>query len=236
MRNRVNNQLEQLVYDCFYTAKVPSDISPARHMYLPLEEIDHRSFDGIGKVNFYEQRLKAKLIQFMINFFSQFCSDGIIGYGSHRLVHYLSNFTDVYYYKFNYAGQASVFNWPRTSPYGITHADDIQYLFYTWYVDGLMNATHPDAVMVERMTRLWEQFATTGNPNNNTDEYLKDMNWPKHDSTNEFYLEIGTHMVEKNGLFLERFAVWDKLTSGVSKMHLNILLIGFILILFKILW
>lgn len=173
----------------------------------------------------------------MIIIFSpiQFCSDGIINYGSHRLVHYLSNFTDIYSYKFTYAGQASVFNWPRTSPYGITHADDLQYLFHTWYIDqSLVDATHPDAVMVERMTRLWEQFATTGNPNNVTDEYLKGMIWPKHDAINEFYLEIGTHMVEKQGLLLERIAVWDKLNSNGTKLSLNILL--FIFILFKTLW
>lgn len=52
LRDRVKNDLAQLVYDCFYLAKVPNDISPARHMYLPLDEIDWRSFDGVGKVIF----------------------------------------------------------------------------------------------------------------------------------------------------------------------------------------
>lgn len=47
------------------------------------------------------------------------------------------------------------------------------------------------------------------NPNNATDEHLRFMVWPKHDSATESYLDIGNHLVEKNGLFLERFTVWD---------------------------
>lgn len=156
-------------------------------------------------------------INFLMIYFLKLCSDGVIGYGSHRLVHLLSNFTDVYYYKFSYSGQSSVFRFPRGAPYGITHADDIQYLFNTWYVGLTINQTHPDGFMVERMTRIWEQFVWRGNPNNITDEYLAEMLWPKHDWINEYYLEIGTYMVEKTGLFLERFKAWERLSSG-SKM------------------
>lgn len=70
--------------------------------------------------------------------------------------------------------------------------------------------------MVERITRIYEQFAWYGNPNNATDEYLREMNWPKHDSVNEFYMDIGTFFVEKNGLNLERYSVWDQLESGTA--------------------
>lgn len=43
------------------------------------------------------------------------------------------------------------------------------------------------------------------NPNFDPEE----INWPQHDLSNEYYMDIGTHMVEKNGLFLERYAIWD---------------------------
>jgi hypothetical protein len=48
------------------------------------------------------------------------------------------------------------------------------------------------------------------NPNNKTDEYLNEMNWPEHSLESEYYLDIGTHLVEKRGLFLERYTVWDE--------------------------
>lgn len=47
----------------------------------------------------------------------------------------------------------------------------------------------------------------------------EELNWPKHDAINEYYMDIGKHMIEKHGLYLERYAVWDGLlsTSPISK-------------------
>jgi hypothetical protein len=56
------------------------------------------------------------------------------------------------------------------------------------------------------------------NPNNYTDKYLKEMHWPKHDSFNEFYLDIGTHLTEKNGLFLDRYKVWEEWDKNSSNL------------------
>lgn len=50
------------------------------------------------------------------------------------------------------------------------------------------------------------------NPNFDPEE----MNWPQHDLSTEFYMDIGTHMVEKNGLFLGRYSVWDDFVSSES--------------------
>lgn len=49
------------------------------------------------------------------------------------------------------------------------------------------------------------------NPNNPDDVWLKDMEWSEFDLEKENYLEIGTHLVEKSGLFLERYKVWEML-------------------------
>lgn len=42
------------------------------------------------------------------------------------------------------------------------------------------------------------------------------MNWPQHELSTEFYMDIGTHLVEKNGLFLERYTVWDDFMNSAS--------------------
>lgn len=42
------------------------------------------------------------------------------------------------------------------------------------------------------------------------------MNWPQHALSTEFYMDIGTHLVEKNGLFLERYTIWDEFTNSAS--------------------
>lgn len=36
------------------------------------------------------------------------------------------------------------------------------------------------------------------------------MTWPKHNVTHEYYMDIGANMIEKHGLFLERYAIWDQ--------------------------
>lgn len=63
------------------------------------------------------------------------------------------------------------------------------------------------------------------NPNNSTDEYLKEMNWPKHTIESEYYLDIGTHLVEKKGLYLERYSIWDKTASSGSTLSLEKIMI-----------
>ncbi len=43
------------------------------------------------------------------------------------------------------------------------------------------------------------------------------MIWPRHDNVNESYLDIGNHLVEKNGLYLERFTIWDNFEMNLTK-------------------
>lgn len=49
--------------------------------------------------------------------------------------------------------------------------------------------------------------------------------WPRHDALNEFYLDIGAHLVEKNGLLLNRYKVWDSLASSGLEIKAHILMI-----------
>lgn len=111
-----------------------------RESYFPFDVIDIRSFNNLN------------------NLFG----DSIIGYGVHKFVHIVNSFVDVYYYKFSYVGQLSFFHFPRYFPYGAHHGDDIQYVFnYGW--EGIaIPLGHPDSLVVERMTRIWEQFAWFG--------------------------------------------------------------------------
>lgn len=111
-----------------------------RDAYLPFDVIDIRSFNSLA----------------------QLFADGIIGYGVHRFVHFVSKFTDVYYYKFSYVGRYSYLYYPRDKPYGAHHVDDIQYLFNTNFLGQFVEEEDPENLMVERMTRIWAQFAKTG--------------------------------------------------------------------------
>ncbi|CRK87283.1 CLUMA_CG001085, isoform A [Clunio marinus] len=167
--------------------------------YLPFSPIDVRSFGGLN----------------------QMISDGYIGWSVHRLVHLISDQVDVYYYKFSYVGRYSVFRYPRNQPYGIHHSDDIQYPFSVDYFGPYFTEDDPESFMVDRMSKIYESFATTGNPNYNENE----IHWPKHNSSHEFYMDIGLHLIEKNGLFLERYAIWDEVEASSNTMMLSSLIL-----------
>ena len=74
------------------------------------------------------------------------------------------------------------------------------------------------------------------NPNNKDDEFLNKMEWNKFELNKENYLEIGTHLVEKNGLFLERFAVWDRLFPPIESGSAKIINCAFYCVLLFIIF
>jgi carboxylesterase type B len=141
-----NYHFEEIAPLCFSFEKFTEESTRrmARELgkfYAPFEVLDSRSFDGLSKL----------------------ISDGTIGYGVHNFVHHASKFTDVYYYKFSFIGRFSQFLYPRNHPYGVSHGDDIQYVFGASFVGAsLIQIPDPEDVTVERMTRIWVQFAKTG--------------------------------------------------------------------------
>lgn len=56
------------------------------------------------------------------------------------------------------------------------------------------------------------QRLTFRNPNNETDEYLKNVTWMSLESDKSNYLDIGNvDLKMKNGLYTERYALWEQL-------------------------
>lgn len=141
----LNDNWDEIAPTCFYfkgnefttTEEMATII---RQSYFPFDVIDIRSFNNLN------------------NLFA----DSIISYGVHKFVHLVNTFVDVYYYKFSYIGQLSFFHFPRYFPYGAHHGDDIQYVFNYGWSGIAIPLDHPDSFVVERMTRIWEQFAWTG--------------------------------------------------------------------------
>ncbi|KAJ6641288.1 Carboxylesterase 1C [Pseudolycoriella hygida] len=186
----LNDIFEDVAPRCF-NYEEGTNISKAmskhfRETYFPYEIIDDRSFEDL----------------------SNLFSDSIFGYPTHLFVNFASKFIDVYYYKFSYVGSHSLFLHPRNSPYSVAHGDDIHYLV-PWMMFPIVGTDNPDNFLVERLLSIYENFAKNGDPNNSTDEHLSTMNWPAYDEKEAFYLDIGRHLVEKQGLYLNRYARWN---------------------------
>lgn len=73
-------------------------------------------------------------------------------------------------------------------------------------------------------------------PNNDSVEYLNEMIWPQHNLSTEVYLDIGNNFVQKHGLFLKRFSIWDGLDDVNGSISTNKINFAFILIFNSLLY
>ncbi|XP_054081120.1 juvenile hormone esterase [Zeugodacus cucurbitae] len=143
--------------------------------------------------------------------FGKLYSDGIIGFEYHRFLDLLSRVTTVYTYLFTYKGRYSHFTY-NNEVYGAVHHDELLYLLHVPVKTPLFKKTDPENGVIENLTRMWSQFARTGDPNNATDEYLKDIKWPAYTNDKKPYLVIGNDLdVKEGGIFSQRFQIWDEL-------------------------
>lgn len=71
----------------------------------------------------------------------------------------------------------------------------------------------PEHIMVERMTRMFSNFAQYGDPNNALDPLLKDIKWRPNGLKlkKTSYLEIDVSMTMKENLYSDRYKIWDNL-------------------------
>ncbi|KAF4526360.1 hypothetical protein B566_EDAN014098 [Ephemera danica] len=133
----------------------------------------------------------------------------------------------VFYYKFSYDGGLSLLKKIyQIDKNGTTHFDDLGYLFARSSVlDGFRRLSTSDQKTIDRMTKLWSNFATTGNP---TPDSSLGVIWepvtaPSHapELANTRYLDIGAELTMREENLNERLAFWRKLISEHQKRREN---------------
>ncbi|XP_069694783.1 uncharacterized protein [Periplaneta americana] len=146
-------------------------------------------------------------------------TDGWFLHGADRAVelHSAEASAPVYYYYFTYRGSntfTTIFG-DASRDYGVSHADDLIYLFPTESIFPGTQLTEEDNKMIDVMTSLWTNFARTGKP---TSSSFHGVEWPSISSPeNKEYLQIGVEGLEvKHGLLRERIDFWNSLPLGIS--------------------
>lgn len=198
LTDTMNNEWERIAPISFYlpasTSRQASN--KLKQAYLGGKDLvnDTASADGLGKLY----------------------NDAIIGFGVHRLVNLMSQYSSkpVYYYEFAYIGNHSHYEDPVTKkPTGAAHHDELIYLFS-------VNATFPfieasdslDSNMVDKMTSIWYNFLKNGDPNprDNSPE-LSGLSWPAMKPDDRKYLRIDKTFSVHENLFEDRFKIWEEL-------------------------
>ncbi|KAH8243675.1 hypothetical protein KR032_009308 [Drosophila birchii] len=140
-------------------------------------------------------------------------SDALIGVAFNRFLRLMAPHTPIYTYLFRYKGRYSFLKNPdNQEAMGPVHHDELLYLFHVGLIGPLLKQDDPENLTIERLTRMWMEFAEKGDPHNKNDEYLKELNWPRYTAKNKAYLEIGTELIAKTGgFYLDRYQIWDEL-------------------------
>ncbi|GJQ73729.1 hypothetical protein Trydic_g14063 [Trypoxylus dichotomus] len=146
-------------------------------------------------------------------------ADGVIGFSINRGTKLLSAYSTqkVFYYLFNYHGKYTHAYYPNTNntkPYGVSHHDDLLYLFYVSVLTPLFN-TSPESQIVDKMIKIWSNFAKTGYPiqsgvGNNSD-ILDSVQWPPFNLRSQSYMNIDTKLVIREKLYENRYRTWSEL-------------------------
>ncbi|EZA54386.1 Esterase FE4 [Ooceraea biroi] len=138
-------------------------------------------------------------------------ADSAIIYQMHRAVTLFAEYSDhpVYYYMFSHQGRYGFSMWNETTPYGVVHHDDLQYLFYMSVQFPLFKNDDPEIPAVELMTSMWFNFVHTGQPV--PPALANKVTWNHYVPAADNYLEITKEPKMKNGLYPDRMQKWESL-------------------------
>uniref|UniRef100_UPI003F77851D Carboxylic ester hydrolase n=1 Tax=Lucilia cuprina TaxID=7375 RepID=UPI003F77851D len=125
--------------------------------------------------------------------FMDLCSHIYFWFPMHRLLQLRFNHTSgtpVYLYRFDFDSEDLI------NPYrimrsgrgvkGVSHADELTYFFWNQLAKRMPKESR-EYKTIERMTGIWIQFATTGNPYSNEIEGMENVSWDPIKKSDEVY-------------------------------------------------
>lgn len=143
-------------------------------------------------------------------------ADSVIIFPLHRAVKLFAENTDqpIYFYVSSYQGRYSFVMWNETTPYGVVHHDDLQYLFFMKFKFPFFENDAPEIPTVELMTSMWSNFVAIGQP---VSSALANITWEPYLLEADNYLEISETPRMKAGLYPDRMQTWESLFPFNSK-------------------
>nr|AJP62564.1 carboxylesterase [Oxya chinensis] len=178
------------------------------------------SYDGAPLADFITKKIKDFYFsngELSVSKLSEMYSDGLFIWNADEAVRNYKDTAPVYYYLLSYKGKyrmSKVFGGGDLD-LGVAHGDDLFYLFSdNPYYPTSGSMPQKDYEIVQTMTKLWTNFAKTGNPTPDNDP----VHWPRVTSDGELeYLDIGEQLQVKRGLFQERVDFWRSLPLREAK-------------------
>lgn len=100
---------------------------------------------------------------------------------------------------------------PAANESGVAHADDLFYLFTTFFSPKIAKGSEED-ICIQKFVKLWTNFAKFGNPTPEIDDTFSKVTWCAVKGANlEPILDINKELTLSENLENERVAFWDQL-------------------------
>ncbi|XP_060536629.1 uncharacterized protein LOC132708359 [Cylas formicarius] len=105
---------------------------------------------------------------------------------------------------------------PMKETEGVGHADDLFYLFPTFFTPPIVKGSKED-LYIQRFIKLWTNFARTSNPTPESDETLCNVIWKPIIPDRVELLDIGTELKITPHIDEDRLKFWDDLYNKYYK-------------------
>nr|AHJ81344.1 carboxylesterase [Locusta migratoria] len=178
------------------------------------------SYEGAPQADFITNKLKDFYFsdgEISTSKLSEMYTDGLFIWNADEAIRKYKDTAPVYYYLLSYKGKyrmSKVFGGGDLD-LGVAHADDLFYLFPSNpYYPTSGDMPEKDYEVVKTMTKLWTDFARTGNPTPDNEP----LHWPRVTSDGELeYVDIGQQLQVKRGVFQDRVNFWTTLPLRETK-------------------
>ncbi|KAK2575833.1 hypothetical protein KPH14_007208 [Odynerus spinipes] len=193
------------------------ELAPISFMYERGTPRSRYISQELRRFYFKDQPISRDNYQQLANIYT----DAVIIFPTHRVAQLFAQYScePVYFYQFTYHGRYSFSMWNDTTPNGVVHHDDLQYLFYMSAIFPFFDENAPEIPMVERYTSMWTNFVRTGEPIPKDQEIFRNVVWERFTKEKDNYLEINLQPTMKQGVFPERMQFWDRLFPLPPPQH-----------------
>ncbi|XP_046407119.1 esterase E4-like [Ischnura elegans] len=193
-----------------------------RHLpiYLGYQGDEEKDAEITAKIHDFYFKNESLQVSEHPNFYKMDMDHKIL-YGVAETAKILSQITfpKVYFYVLSYDGGIGLFSPAiKDIPKGVSHGDELVYMFTSKLFPKELKAGTPQAKISERLIKMWTNFASEGNPTPEVTETLPTI-WEPYKGKTKDHLDIGIELRMKTSLYDERVAFWDSIFAMIRKQE-----------------
>ncbi|KAJ3620299.1 hypothetical protein MTP99_004262 [Tenebrio molitor] len=148
----------------------------------------------------------------------RYCSDTAFSRSVIRHAEFYSNLAETYFYQFSHDGELGKYNVHFDGADHVGHGAEVSYVLCGGSGCDYSGYPEADQIAVERMIKLWTNFAKYQNPTPEPSELLQNITWPQLSTQDGdfYYVDITDDLEIKNHPKEATFSKWLELYDSLE--------------------